>query len=231
MDSSNDSGDSLIAVGEDTNMTAPWPFFLFSAITHNRGQALTWITVTMVPTLAIAAFTALAYPSLASQAPLLLIIGLAFATYLAERNMTRTVVVIREDQDHIMLDEQSWWRDEERRIPDAYKHWNGKRPEAWLYLVTAGDKVGYKPFVPWTESLKVTDETATSAHVAGVRVTMGAAERVARHRTPDGREVARYGMLTLIILAGLLGTYLAGNKAVDVFTTPPVAPISEQAAP
>jgi len=172
-----------------------------------------WIALGFGPVLLAAGYLLLVYPTSAAQLFPLLIAGYAISTYLAERNMTRLVFVISEDEDRIMIDDQSWWRDEERQIPDAFKYWNGKRSEAWLYK--SGEQ--YEPFVAWAEPLEIGSDSASAAHVAGVRTTMNAAEKMARHRQRDSREMARYGLLAVLALGGLLFAYLAGNEALDVF--------------
>lgn len=214
-DSHDNRGDqrSAAELTQDTNITAPWPFFLFEAFKQNRGQAMIWVIAGFLPVVAIGGYLALAIPAMAQQLPILIIFGYGLATYLAERNMCRTVIVIRPDEHRVMIDEQRWWREDERQLADAFKYHTGQRSEAWLYPVDGG----YAPFVAWAESLEVDDDTATASHVAGIRTTMGSAERVARHRQRDNSEIARYGWLTLIILSGLLATYLAGSKAIDAF--------------
>lgn len=219
---SDSSGSEVIAEalprGENTNVTAPWPFFLFSAIRHSRGQGVMYAVAGIGGGVLAAGILVLISPSYSQMSLLLILGGFILATYLSERNMTRPVNVISLDNDRVMIDRESWWRSEERKIPNSHKAMlDGKRPIAWLYEV---DGV-VKPFQPWAEPIPQTADGATASDVARVNAVMRSAGRVARHRNPDNRDAVRYGFMTLIILGGLIAAFMGGNEAVDTFITQP----------
>ena len=202
-----------IAISADTNITAPWPTFLLHALSADRGQALVWAFIGLVPALIAGAYIVLTMPNGQQFGLFALAAGYAVATMLAERNMTKLVVVVSKDENRICIDEQKWWRRDERAIPDAFKYANGKFAEAWLYRKDNH----YEPWIAWRERLTVTAEAESAAHISSVKTTMGAAERMARHRQKDNREFARYGLLVLLALSGLIAVYLAGGDAIDTF--------------
>ena len=228
MDSGNRSG--VLTGGLDTNVTVPWPTFLLMAVRRYPGRTLPLLTAVAVPALAVAGGIVLFYPAMIQYILVVGLLAYIAATVLVERSVTRAVMVILPDQDRVQVDEQRWWFDDERAIPDVYKLWNGKRAIAWLYPVEGGSFMPFSPWNPAYSPLKLvapkkgtaqaaSQAPASSAHIAGIRTTMNAAGRIARHRTPDGKEIARYGLMAMIILFGLLAVYLAGNKAIDATRT------------
>lgn len=223
MGGDSDSGRSEVRTGvlprcDNTNNSAPWPLFLFSAISHSRGQGLMYAGIGIGGGLLAAGIMALISPAYTQMSLVLILGGFIGATILAERNMTRPVNVISLDNERVMIDRESWWRDEERKIPNSYKAMlDGKRPIAWLYEVEGG----LMPFHPWAEPIPETPDGATASDVARVNAVMRSAGRVARHRNPDNRDAVRYGFMALIIVSGLIGAFMGGQEAVDTFITQP----------
>lgn len=216
----------------DTNIAAPTVMFLMAAWKHARGQAAFTIALSAGPVLLIGGIVLLIFPQLLSQAMLLLVIAWAAATVVAQKTMVRDVIVIRMDGERPCIDLQSWWKSDERMIPDALKHAHRGQVIAWLYEVTeeVTDPVTGEvttityltDFDAWEQSLDIGEGDASAAYIAGIKTTMKASEDMASYQEADNSEIARYGLLTLIILAGLLAVYLAGTKAIDTFIAPPV---------
>lgn len=229
-----DSGDRRffegVAFPEDTNISAPWPFFLARAAAKYRGATLVYIAVAGVPVFALGAVLYFTAPALGYMTSLYAtLLTWAAATMLAERKLTRLVVVIRPEDDIACIDEQKWWRDDERSIPDSVKRWDEdrRRSVAWLYPVEtevaseAGETTVVRalaPFTAWSKPLVINDKQAAASHIAGIKTTMASSERIARHREPDGREAMRHGLLAVLALVGLLAIYLAGSRALETFT-------------
>lgn len=222
-----------VAFPEDTNITAPWPALMFKAGRRSPGQAMTLVLIAALPCMALGLVLAFTYPAAAQTPVHFLIAAYILATLLVHRNMTRPVMVVRMDNGRVCVDEQRWWRDQERQLPDSIKRWDElrKRRVAWLYPVgeeietqgESGQPVktvvwSLMPFDAWAERLEVKAGDASAAHVAGIKTTMLASEHLARHQEPDGREVVRHGLLALLVAIGLLATYMAGSRALDAFT-------------
>ena len=235
MDRSNSHGlFAGLEIPSDTNISAPWPMFLPAAVRRYPAVSLMTTAMLLFPFILVGVYIVLAFPDFQTQAPLVLLPGLALASYALEKQLCRTVVVIRPEEGMVCIDEQRWWRDQERLIPDSVKRFDEdtRRPVAWLYPATTlipdpteedPDRMRSTaimlPFTAWEKPLEVTADMASAAHVGGVRTTMAAAEHIALHQEPDGKEIARYGLLAIIILSGLLAAYLAGSKAIDAFVT------------
>lgn len=220
---------------EDTSITAPWPSLMFKAGRRSPGAAMTNVLIAALPCMALGLVLAFTYPAAAQTPVHFLVLAYILATILIHRNMTRPVMVVRLDNGRVCVDEQRWWRDQERQLPDSIKRWDEarKRRIAWLYPVEGEEEVdgpdGKKvkapvqwlmPFDAWGEQLEVKAGDASAAHVAGIKTTMLASEHLARHQEPDGREMVRHGLLALLVAIGLLATYMAGSRALETFPSP-----------
>ncbi len=233
MDSSN-SGRYFEGVGVpgDTNITAPWLTFLLAAWRHNWQVTAGFVAIPLVLALVVAGYLALTNPGAVNQlVPLMLVSVYLAATILAERSMCRSVFIIRMERDMAVIDHQRWWKADERRIPDSVKKFDGKRPIAWLFPnsrtathITTGEVTvteWLEPFTAWDEALVINDDSASAAHIAGIKTTMKASSDIAKYQEPGRTDVAKYGLLVVVILFGLLAAYLAGNEAIEQFITAP----------
>lgn len=208
----------------DTNIDSPWTLFLVHAFRREFMPSLGFLAVSLLPVVAVAGYGALTNPEAVLQfIPLLVVGSWLAASVLAERNLCRDVVIIRLEGDQPVIDHQRWWKADERLIPDEVKLWNGKRPVAWLYPVSVtgvdtGEVVTwFAPFSAWNEPLVIDEDSASAAHIAGIKTTMKASSDIARYQEPGRNDTARYGLLVVVILFGLLAAYMAGNEAIDKF--------------
>lgn len=226
-----DKRDDLKAFPENTATAWPWPFFMWGVLRRFGMDGWIFLAQFVIPALAAAGILALIYPTFAAQTIMLPVAAYAVATKYASGRFTRPVMLIHPDQDKITLDEQLWWRDQERMIPDAVKRDDDGRRMAWLFPVNdkvttivdgkevQSDGSALFAFDANMEPIVIAEDTATASHVAGIRTTMQAAEDLARHQIDDGQEAMRYGLLAVIIIAGLIAAFLAVGEAVEQFGT------------
>lgn len=207
----------------DTNLI-PWPNFLISSMKRRRDLGAMFL-LSIVAVVAVA--LTVVYPAMGSLTVIALftgvgVVSMGFAV-LADRMLTRPVVVYRKDSaGQAFEDHQKWWAEDALKWPDIYKLAFNKKRVLWI---DALDEKNLLPFMPWIapQPTSSADGTlpVTGSRVASVVATSKAVAQIMKYKEPSPGEKVQQGLIAVIIIGSFIAMLMAGTTAIDMMGLTP----------
>ena len=208
----------------------PWPDFLLAAMLRFKpiaaGMIIGSLVLVGVLLLLRPVLPDNLEPGLLFSAPFLLV--MVAARFIDSGTTRRVVVIMRDEQRGIYIDEQRWWKDEAAAWPDGYK-WDQDRARVlWL---DAQEPQCVRPFWPWgyplprdTKEGDKVQKAITTARAAGINTTRREVYKLNSWRESDVAERITQLFFGLIIGGSLIALWIGADRAIALFGPQPPAP-------
>ncbi len=203
-------------LGTDTNLI-PWPNFFVESLKRRRDFATQMLLVFFV---AVAALV------MSGQLVFLPVVSICMAvvvSLVADKKLTRPVVVYRKDDDgNVCEDHQKWWVEDAMLWPDESKVDHQGKRVLWIDALNNENPFAFKAWLaplPSTEIDKNTGGTlipVTGSRVASVRAKMKSVSRIMKYTEPTAAAQMRTGLLVGALIVGMLAILMAVNRAADI---------------
>ncbi len=203
-------------LGTDTNLI-PWPNFFIESLKRRRDFTTQMLVVFFVAVAALVMSGQLVFVPVAALCMAVVV------SLVADKKLTRPVVVYRKDDDGtVCQDHQKWWVEDAMLWPDESKVDHEGKRILWIDALEKNKPIPFKPWLAPLPSTEVDKRTGgvmipvTGSRVASVRAKMKSVSRIMKYTEPTAAAQMRTGLLVGALIVGMLAILMAVNRAADI---------------